>query len=123
MNTCAIASSEHDAVRYLGRHSQEMSFVVTTARKFLVEPTVTPIFDCISRCVRRAFPSGGENAHRKQWIKERLRELARIVAVEVFGCAILGNQLHLLLWLDLAVGEGVACGGSRETLDAVVPGS
>jgi hypothetical protein len=47
-----------------------------TARKVLVNPTVTQFYHSISRCVRRALLFGAENAQRKQWIEERLKELA-----------------------------------------------
>ena len=75
---------------------------MTTARKVLVDPTVTPFYHCISRCVRRAFLCGEEHAHRKQWIEDRLKELAGIFAIDVCGFAILDNHLHVLLRLDLA---------------------
>jgi REP element-mobilizing transposase RayT len=75
---------------------------MATARKVLVDPAVTPFYHCISRCVRRAFLCGEENAHRKQWIEDRLKELAGIFAIDVCGFAILDNHLHVLLRLDLA---------------------
>lgn len=75
---------------------------MATARKVLVDPTVTPFYHCISRCVRRAFLCGAENAHRKQWIEDRLKELVGIFAIDVCGFAILDNHLHVLLRLDLA---------------------
>ena len=48
------------------------------------------------------FLCGAENAHRKQWIEDRLQELARIFAIDVCGFAILDNRLHVLLRLGLA---------------------
>ena len=75
---------------------------MATARKILVDPTVTPFYHCISRCVRRAFLCGEENAHRKQWIEDRLRELAGIFAIDVCGYSVLDNHIHVLLRLDLA---------------------
>ena len=75
---------------------------MATARKVLVDPAVTPFYHCISRFVRRAFLCGAENAHRKQWIEDRLQELVRIFAVDVCGFAVLDNHLHVLLRLDLA---------------------
>jgi len=72
------------------------------ARKVLVDPAVTPFYHCISQCVRRVFLRGEENAHRKQWIEDRLKELAGIFAIDVCGFAILDDHLHVLLRLDLA---------------------
>ena len=74
---------------------------MTIARKILVNPDVTPLYHCISRCVRRAFLCGQENAHRKLWIEERLQELVTIFALDVCGFSIMDNHIHLLLRLDL----------------------
>ncbi|MDB5341169.1 MAG: hypothetical protein JWN70_6788, partial [Planctomycetaceae bacterium] len=74
---------------------------MTTARKFLVDPTVTPFYHCISRCVRRALLCGDVHSHRKQWIETRLQELAGIFAIDVCGFAIMDNHLHVLLRLNL----------------------
>lgn len=70
-------------------------------RKFLVDPTVTPLYHCISRCVRRAFLCGAENAHRKQWIEDRVRELVEWFAIDVCAFSVMDNHLHLLLRLNL----------------------
>ncbi|MES2792362.1 MAG: transposase [Planctomycetota bacterium] len=78
---------------------------MTTARKMLVDPTVTAYYHCISRCVRRALLCGENHAHRKQWIEDRLRELAGIFAIDVCGFSIMDNHLHLLLRLNLAKAE------------------
>ena len=75
---------------------------MTMARKFLVDATVTPFYHCISRCVRRAFLCGEGREHRKQWIEERLQELAGLFAVKVCGFSVMDNHLHVLLRLDLA---------------------
>ena len=60
---------------------------------------MTPFYHCISRCVRRAFLCGEEHAHRKQWIEDRLRELAGLFAIDVCGFSIMDNHLHVLLRL------------------------
>jgi hypothetical protein len=75
---------------------------MTTARKLIVNPAVTPFYHCISRCVRRAFLCGEGREHRKQWIEDRLRELAEVFATTVCGFSILDNHLHVLLRLDFA---------------------
>jgi len=74
---------------------------MTTARKFLVDPTVTPFYHCISRCVRRALLCGDAHSHRKQWIEEQLQKLAGIFAIDVCGFAVMDNHLHVLLRLNL----------------------
>ncbi|MDB5338527.1 MAG: hypothetical protein JWN70_4146 [Planctomycetaceae bacterium] len=79
---------------------------MTTARKMLVDPAVTPFYHCISRCVRRAMLCGQGNEHRKQWIEDRLRELARIFAIRVCGFSIMDNHLHVLLKLDAPLAQG-----------------
>ena len=60
-------------------------FLTTMARGSLVDSTVTPYYHCISRCVRRARLCGDGCEHRKQWIEDRLQELAAVFAVEVAG--------------------------------------
>jgi hypothetical protein len=85
-----------DAVMNVARVS------MITARKVLVNPAVTPFYHCISRCVRRAILCGAENAHRKQWIEDRLQELSGIFAIDVCGFSVLDNHLHVLLRLDVA---------------------
>ncbi len=73
---------------------------MTTARQHLVDSTVTPYYHCISRCVRRAFLCGDGCEHRKQWIENRLKELAEIFAVGVCGYAVMDNHLHVVLQLN-----------------------
>ncbi|SIO28058.1 hypothetical protein SAMN05444166_3448 [Singulisphaera sp. GP187] len=73
-----------------------------TPRSQLVDEAVTPWYHCISRCVRRASLCGGDYAHRKAWIVERLRELVEIFAIHCGGFAVMDNHLHLLLRLDSA---------------------
>lgn len=78
---------------------------MTIARKQLVNIAVTRWYHCISRCVRRAFLLGEGDTHRKQWIENRLHELAQIFAVSVGGFSVLDNHLHVLLRLDAEAAE------------------
>ena len=73
---------------------------MTMARKRLVDPSVTRWYHCLTRCVRRAFLLGEGAKNRKQWIENRIEELARIFSISVGGFSILDNHLHLLLRLD-----------------------
>jgi hypothetical protein len=60
-------------------------------------------FHLINRCVRRTFlcgkdrRSGKDYSHRKEWIRERLEELAGIFALDVLSFAVLSNHLHVVV--------------------------
>ena len=64
--------------------------ILTSRRQIVVEDTVG-VYHCIARCVRRAFlcgvdPYTGEDySHCKEWILDRMRELAGLFAIEVCG--------------------------------------
>ena len=57
-------------------------------RHHIVADDEVGIYHCIARCVRRAFlcgddPLTGKNHdHRKQWIRQRLQELASVFAID-----------------------------------------
>ena len=59
-------------------------------RQIVIEDRVG-VYHCIARCVRRAFLcgtdpyTGQDYSHRKEWILNRLRELAGLFSVEVCG--------------------------------------
>ena len=73
---------------------------MTVARSQWVDLDLTPYYHCISRCVRRAFLCGEGNEHRKDWIENRLEELATIFAVSVCGYSVLDNHLHVVIRLE-----------------------
>ena len=73
---------------------------MTIARAQLVDPEVTRWYHCITRCVRRAFLLVEGESDRKQWIENRLEELAQVFAVSVGGFTVLDNHLHVLVRLD-----------------------
>ena len=73
---------------------------MTIARAQLVDPSVTRWYHCVTRCVRRAHLLAEGALDRKQWIENRLKELAEIFAVSVAGFAVLDNHLHVLVRLD-----------------------
>ena len=74
-----------------------------TPRAQQVNLEATPLYHCISRCVRRAFlcgqdPLSGKNFdHRKQWLVDRMFELATIFAIDLCGYSVLNNHFHLVL--------------------------
>src|SRR5580693_10157530 len=55
------------------------------ARAQLVDVSLTRWYHCVTRCVRRAFLLGEGDHNRKQWLQNRLEELAEIFAVSVGG--------------------------------------
>ena len=75
------------------------------ARAKLVDVTVTRWYHCVSRCVRRAFLLGEGDHNRKEWLENRLEELAGIFAVAVGGFSVMNNHLHLVLRLDPEVAQ------------------
>ena len=75
-------------------------FIMTIPRSLLVDVAVTPWYHVISKTVRGAFLLAEGESDRKQWIEDRLQELANLFAIEVAGFAVLDNHLHILLKLE-----------------------
>src|SRR5271163_3746029 len=61
---------------------------------------MTPWYHCTIRCVRRALLLGEGLLNRRQWVEDRIEELAQICAVDVVGFSVMDNHLHLLVRLD-----------------------
>ena len=63
-------------------------------RSQLVSDDEPGFFHCVSRCVRRAFLCGRDDAagkdyeHRRQWIEDRIFKLAESFAVSVYAYAV-----------------------------------
>jgi len=76
---------------------------MTYARSILVPPGSPGTYHCVSRCVRRAWlcgedrDSGRSYQHRRQWVEDRIGELAEIFAVAVWGYAVMSNHLHVVV--------------------------
>jgi hypothetical protein len=62
---------------------------MTMARDHLVDSSISRWYQCITRRVRRACLLGEEPHKRKQWIENRLQELAGIFAVSVGGFSVM----------------------------------
>ncbi|MBP7866608.1 MAG: hypothetical protein KA419_11720, partial [Acidobacteria bacterium] len=73
------------------------------ARKNIVADGAERVYHCTARCVRRAFlcgddPDTGKNFdHRKDWVRDRLVQLAGYFAVDVLAYAVMDNHLHDIL--------------------------
>ena len=79
---------------------------MTMARTQLVDLSLARWYHCVTRCVRRAFLLGEGDQNRKEWLENRLEELAEIFAVAVGGFSVMDNHLHVLLRLDPEVAHG-----------------
>ena len=69
----------------------------TYARGQIVIEDTVGVYHCIARCVRRAFLCGTDSytgqdySHRKDWILDRLRELAGLFSIEVCGYSVMST--------------------------------
>ena len=76
---------------------------MTYARKILIPKGSPGTFHCVSRCVRRAFLCGEDPLtgrsfeHRRQWVEDRIHELAGIFGVAIWGYAVMSNHLHVVV--------------------------
>jgi REP element-mobilizing transposase RayT len=79
---------------------------MTSPRSHLVDPAATGFYHCMSRCVRRAFLCGEDAStgrsyeHRKQWVEDRLLELAEVFSVGIYAYAAMSNHLHVVVYVD-----------------------
>ena len=69
------------------------------ARREIVAGGEVGLYHCVSRCVRRAFlcgrdPLSGKNYdYRKNWIRDRLKMLSEIFALDVCGYSVMSNHI------------------------------
>jgi REP element-mobilizing transposase RayT len=90
------------------KHKQSRSDTMPKPRKSLISLEDTPYYHCVSRCVRRTFLCGvdaltGESfEHRRQWIVERIKQLANIFAIKICAYSVLSNHYHIILHVDQA---------------------
>ena len=75
-------------------------------RSELIDPENAGYYHLISRCVRRAFLCGQDPEsninydYRRQWLENRILELANYFAIEVFSYAVMHNHYHLVVYSD-----------------------
>ena len=55
---------------------------MTIKREQQIDLSVTPYYHCINRCVRRAFLCGDAYEHRRQWVEDKLLELAEHFCID-----------------------------------------
>ena len=77
--------------------------MVAFARRKLFQPGRLATYHCWTRCVRRAFlfgkdpVTGQDYSHRRDWVLQRQKQMARLFAIEIEFFAIQINHLHLVL--------------------------
>ena len=76
---------------------------MTQARSLLVPANAHGVYHCVSRCVRRAWLcgqdplTGTDHEHRRQWVEDRLAQLAELYAVSIWAYAVMSNHLHVVI--------------------------
>lgn len=75
-------------------------------RSATVVPGQSGFYHCLNRCVRRSFLCGKDKQtgidyeHRRQWIVDRLFDITRVFAVDVYAYSIMENHYHVVLYID-----------------------
>ena len=119
---------------------------MTRARRCEVfDADTVGVYHCFNRIVRRSYlcgfdpRTGIDYSHRREWLYQRLKSLAKHFAIDVLGYAILSNHYHLILrnrpdlvqrmsdeqvvraWLKICPSRGQRCRGlSRDPNDAEI---
>ncbi len=87
------------------------------ARAQLVDTSLTRWYHCVSRCVRKAFLLGEGDGNRKEWLENRLEELANVFAVAVSGFSVMDGAGRLYR-SALSPGKGLDLGRAGRDLRA-----
>ncbi|MEA3405036.1 MAG: transposase [Pseudomonadota bacterium] len=87
---------------------------MTRARVDQIVLSETPWYHVVNRCVRRAFLCGvddisGQNyEHRREWIEQRIMQLASVFTIDIASFAIMNNHYHIVLRVDKAKADALS---------------
>ena len=80
---------------------------MTTSRAAQIDYCATPYYHLMNRCVRRSYlcgidqETGKDYSHRKQWLVDRVKQLAAIFSIHICAYAVMSNHYHLVLYVNL----------------------
>jgi hypothetical protein len=89
-------------IYFIGFNHQKKDFSMNQPRKTLACIEYTPYYHLISRCVQRSYlcavdhTRGKSYEHRRQWIKDRLRILASLFALDLCVYSVMPNPIHIV---------------------------
>jgi REP element-mobilizing transposase RayT len=79
---------------------------MTEARRKLIDSNDAGTYQCINRCVRRAWLCGHDDylqqsfEHRKPIVEARILEVGSIFACGIYGYAVMSNHLHIVVHMS-----------------------
>ena len=69
---------------------------MTKPRREQISLEATPYYHCVCRCVRRAYLCGDAYEHRRQWVEDKLLELAEVFCIDIAAYAVMSNHYHVV---------------------------
>src|SRR5690554_7802933 len=84
---------------------------MTQPRMRLISLDDTPLYHCVSRCVRRAYLCGSGKdyvfEHRRGWIAQRIKQLAAVFTIDVAAYVVMSNHYNVVLRVNRVVADAL----------------